>query len=85
MASRLLRWGNLSYRWLNRYLSVRRGSKNPLPTGQLKRLRSWLASKNSRETPEMSHRTQEHLQEVFREDIRRLEGVIGRDLGHWLE
>ena len=35
--------------------------------------------------PEMDEEARKLLVDLYREDVRRLEGLIGRDLGHWLK
>ncbi len=43
-----------------------------------------LLNLNVKNPPPMAPRTRAHLSDVFREDIERLEELVGRDLSHWL-
>ncbi|GAB4389146.1 MAG: sulfotransferase [Thermodesulfovibrionales bacterium] len=44
-----------------------------------------LANLNTKKRVKMKARTRKYLEELFREDVLRLQGLIGRDLSGWLE
>jgi hypothetical protein len=71
---------------LNRLLSgpnpVRAGAKALLPGGLRARIRSQVERRNLHK-PEMSPRARALLCHVYRDDVSRLEQLIGRDLSSW--
>ena len=44
-----------------------------------------LNRRNFRAPPPLSPQTRQRLIEMYRDDINRLQGLVGRDLSHWLE
>lgn len=47
--------------------------------------KEWLLKRNVRPAPTMDPKIRIRLQDTYREDILRLEALIGRDLKHWLQ
>jgi hypothetical protein len=68
------------------------GKQNPLksalkpllPRGLRRRISANLHKGNLKEAPPMPQEVREELTEAYREDITKLEGLIGRDLSGWL-
>lgn len=85
LVSRLLRRGTVLFRRYQRKLDRKGSTMDPVPVAWRRSVKEWLQAKNTGEVPKMDTRTKELLQDVFREDILRLEGVIRRDLARWLE
>jgi hypothetical protein len=87
-----------SLHWLLYHAGLRPSTKALLPdpitrflsahfSDTAQQLREWkmkLLHSNLRKPP-MSPPVREHLQSLYREDIRRLQDLIDRDLSHWLE
>lgn len=84
LAAKLLQAGILLFRFFQRQWKVRGSNGKPLPTGKLKHAKDWMLKKNSRPFPEMAARTRFDLKAAYKEDVIRLQALIGRDLGHWL-
>jgi Sulfotransferase domain len=59
--------------------------KKVLPVALRRNIKEWVRAKNARPAPKMNPETRSRLQAIFREDILRLEELIGRDLSQWLE
>jgi hypothetical protein len=66
------------------YLSRKRSVARALPTAFGRGAKEWLLARNTKPVPEMDADMRSWLQEVFRDDILRLEELLGRDLNHWL-
>jgi hypothetical protein len=49
------------------------------------RLKTNLRNRNLRQAPPLSAEVRKELQEAYREDILKLQGLIGRDLSTWLD
>lgn len=85
LLAKVLRVNLLLFRWLGRRIRLGRGGKGgPLPTDRLKGIKNWLMEKNAASVPKMKPDTRTMLRRTFREDVLRLEGLIARDLRHWL-
>jgi hypothetical protein len=61
---------------------LKRAVKPLLPAGAGRRLRSGVERRNVHK-PKMSSQARETLRAIYREDVERLEGLIGRDLSAW--
>jgi hypothetical protein len=57
--------------------------KKALPETVRRNLGDRIRGTNNKPIPEMNSRIKTHLREVFREDVLRLEEIIGRNLRHW--
>jgi hypothetical protein len=66
-------------------LSIKVPVKKVLPITIRRSVKEWLRAKNVGSIPKMNPETRSRLQGVFRNDILRLEKLIGRDLSNWLE
>jgi Sulfotransferase domain len=66
-------------------LSIKEPVKKVVPITVRRSVKEWLRAKNVGPTPKMNPETRSRLQGVFRNDILRLEKLIGRDLSNWLE
>jgi len=66
-------------------LSIKELVKKVLPVSVRRSVKEWLRARNVGPTPKMNPETRSRLQGVFRNDILRLEKLIGRDLDKWLE
>lgn len=62
---------------------VKEPLKRVLPTALRKKLGNRIRATNNKTVPKMRPETEARLREVFRDDVARLEAIIGRDLGHW--
>jgi Sulfotransferase domain len=59
--------------------------RSSLLFARLREVKEWLQEKNTKRAPEMKPETKRMLRRAYREDIVRLEGLIERNLRHWLE
>ena len=75
----------LFHRLLNDRLSIKEPIKKMLPINLRRSLKESLRAANVRPAPQMNPDTRSRLRATFRDDILRLEQLIGRDLSHWLE
>lgn len=75
------------HRWLEWLLGRRHTAKEIIkpfiPGGLRKRVAVWLRNRNL-EKPTLSRETRRYLTQRFEDDIRELQSLLGRDLGHWL-
>jgi hypothetical protein len=62
---------------------VKEPLKKVLPETFRRNLGDRIRGTNNKPIPEMNFETKHYLREVFREDVLRLEEIIGRDLRHW--
>lgn len=62
---------------------VRETARRALPATWRRRFGEWMRESNRKPTPKMSPKIESSLREAFRDDIIRLEGLIGRDLRRW--
>jgi hypothetical protein len=72
------------HRFLNRPNPIKAFLKPLLPQGLHLRITPWLRNANLRR-PDMPPQVRKQLIEVYREDILKLESLIGRNLAGWLE
>jgi hypothetical protein len=80
------RWGFL-FRFVISDNPVRRVLRPVVRSVLTERHRDWLvnrALRKSMKKPRMAPETREKLRSLYREDVLKLEGLIGRDLGDWL-
>jgi hypothetical protein len=82
-AALLTRSGAL-HRWLVRPNAIKDGLKRALPAAWRRSLKGRALSWNSPRPPPLDPGLRREVTESCREDILRLQGLIGRDLSHWL-
>ena len=63
--------------------SIKATAGKVLPSAWKHGVGEWLRNVNRKPVPEMDPKTRARLSEFFKEDVGRLEVLIGRDLGRW--
>jgi len=83
-ASRIPRSQTLE-RFQNKPNALKTLVRSVTPAPLRKALAGVLHRRNSAELPPLSPQTRRKLTEMYREDINRLQELVGRDLSHWLD
>ena len=85
LLSRLVYGGITIVRVSQKALGTGESVRRSPPFARLRGVKEWLQEHNTKRAPEMKPETQRTLRGAYREDILRLEGLIERDLRHWLD
>ena len=81
--------GNIRHRGLNKLLHNPTDTQaliiGAIPEGIRKPLKDFLVDMNSKPAKPMDRKLRRELLDKYAPDIKKLEGLIGRDLSHWLK